>query len=495
MVRIVHISDTHLGNRQYESDVRRQDFIDAFEAGVKRAIEHEVDAIIHTGDLFHRRTPPLPEVNQCIDILQQAAAEDIPFYGIVGNHDRKMDDQWLDLIEHTGTATRLGRSPTMVGDDVALYGIDAVPSPAWESADFSLDTPPNDDAYRLLCMHQLLHPPVPEIMADHPADAVIDRLDIEIDGLALGDYHEAVSEEVSGVDVWYAGSTERGSSSEEGQRSVTLLTVSEGEPPTRQQLPLTTRDFQPIEITFGEDEGYTHARDVIANYDVTDAVAVISLSGKRTSLTASDVHDIALDRGAAVARVNDNRGREHLDIGEAPSTEVEDPDSLIDQRLTDAGLSEPALAVEKLVRSEGTSTNSLADTAKDLITEAQDAAFAGDEPPETVLGDDTDENDVDTSEDDDKDMTADESDGDETYISEDEEPPPDSDPGDAGVPESESGSESVAKPQETTESAVSDDGNESASERDDTDGSSGGTATVQTSLADLAAVDEEDDSA
>lgn len=386
MARIVHISDTHLGHRQYGSDVRRQDFLDAFEAGIGRAIEHDADAIIHTGDLFHRRTPPLPQVNQCIDILRRAAEADIPFLGIVGNHDRKMDDQWLDLIEHTGTAARLDRSPTMVGDEVAVYGLDAVPSPAWESTEFTLDEPENDDAYRLLCMHQLLHPPVPEIMAEYPAESVIERLNIDIDGLALGDYHEAVSESVKGVDVWYAGSTERGSSDEEGPRSIMLLSEFENHGMTRQQLPLDTREFQRIEISFADDEGYAHARDEIANYDVTDAVAVIRLSGKRTSLTASDVHEIALDRGAAVARVDDNRGREHFDRGEAPETEVEDPDTLIDQRLAEANLSEPALEVEQLVRDEGTSTNALADSANELITDAQEAAFAGEEPPEAVLG-------------------------------------------------------------------------------------------------------------
>ncbi len=407
MSQLLHISDTHLGYRQYSSDIRRQDFIDAFEASVERAIESEVDAIIHTGDLFHRRTPPLPEVNQCINILQRAADESIPFYGIVGNHDRKMDDQWLDLIEQTGTASRLDRSPTMVNDDIALYGIDAVPSPAWESADFSLEPPENNDAYRLLCMHQILHPPVPEIMAEYPAESVIERLNIDIDGLALGDYHEAVSEIVNGVDVWYAGSTERGSSGEEGPRSVTLLSKFNNGSMTRQQLELDTREFQPIEISFAEDEGYAHARDKIITYDMRDAVAVISLSGKRTSLTASDVHEIALDRGASVAHIDDNRGREHFDIGETPSTEVEDADTLIDQRLSDVGLSEPALEVEELVRDEETSMNALADTANELIIEAQETAFSGEAPPESVLGDEG--NDAESEQDDSQ--SADESQG------------------------------------------------------------------------------------
>jgi exonuclease SbcD len=389
MVQIAHISDTHLGNRQYGSDVRRQDFIDAFAAAVECAIERDVDAIIHTGDLFHRRTPPLPQVNQCIDVLRRADDAGIPFLGIVGNHDRKMDDQWLDLMAHTGTASRLDSSPTMIGEGdevVALYGIDAVPSPAWDSTNFELDKPANDDAYRLLCMHQLLHPPVPEIMADYPANSVIERLNIEIDGLALGDYHEDESADVNGVDVWYAGSTERGSAGEEGPRSITLLSDFSDHTMSRSHVDLDTRDFQPIQIAFEENDGYEHARSVFEEYDLTDAVAVVSLTGKRTSLTASDVHEIALDRGAAVARVDDNRGRERLDIGANPTADVEDPDTLIDKRLAKAGLSEPALDVEQMVRDEATSTAALDDNAEQLISEAQDEAFESDDP-EAVLGD------------------------------------------------------------------------------------------------------------
>lgn len=389
MVQIAHISDTHLGHRQYGSDVRRQDFTDAFAAAVERAVERNVDAIIHTGDLFHRRTPPLPQVNQCIGVLRRADDAGVPFLGIVGNHDRKMDDQWLDLMAHTGTASRLDSSPTMVGEGdeaVALYGIDAVPSPAWDSTNFELDDPDNDDAYRLLCMHQLLHPPVPEIMAEYPANSVIERLNIEIDGLALGDYHEAESADVNGVDVWYAGSTERGSAGEEGPRSITILSDFSDHTMSRSHIDLDTRDFQPIQITFEENDGYEHTRSVFEEYDLTDAVAIVSLTGKRTSLTASDVHEIALDRGAAVARVDDNRGRERLDIGADPSADVEDPDTLIDKRLAKAGLSEPALDVEQMVRDEATSTAALDDNAEQLISEAQDEAFASDDP-EAVLGD------------------------------------------------------------------------------------------------------------
>jgi DNA repair exonuclease SbcCD nuclease subunit len=407
MTTIAHISDTHLGNRQYGSDTRRQDFIDAFEAAVEAAIDADADAIIHTGDLFHRRTPPLPEVNACIRILQRAADAGIPFHAIVGNHDRKMDDQWLDLIEHTGTASRLDQSPTVIGSNgdredegngdappIVLYGIDAVPAPAWDSTDFTLDPPPDeyDDAYRLLCMHQLLSPPVPEIMADYPTEAVIDRLDTEIDGLALGDYHESESATVAGVDAWYSGSTERGGAGEAAPRSITLLESTDDGGFGRRHHELDTRPFRTIDIEFGEDDGRAHARETIQNHDLTDAVAVATLTGKRTSLTAGGVHDLLIEHGAAVGRVDDNRGREHLDLDldDAPSAAVEDADTLIGERLAEADLSEATLAVEEEIRGESTATTSLDGAAENLIMEAQKAAFSegGPDPDAVIAADD-----------------------------------------------------------------------------------------------------------
>ncbi len=143
-IRLLHVSDTHLGNRQYGSDVRRDDFAEAFEQAIEYAIDENVDAVIHTGDLFDSRDPSLPDLNRCIDILERLREADIPFYGIVGNHERKMDDQYLDLINKTRTAERLDRNPRLVNGEVALYGIDAVTKPAWHAEDFELEAPPED---------------------------------------------------------------------------------------------------------------------------------------------------------------------------------------------------------------------------------------------------------------------------------------------------------------------------------------------------------------
>jgi len=375
MTKILHLSDTHLGNRQYGSDTRRDDFTRAFDAAIDRALDENVDAVIHTGDLFHRRTPSLPIVTDCIEILRKLADEDIPFYGIVGNHDRKMDQQWLDLIRETGTAKRLDQTPTMVNDDVALYGIDAVTKPAWHAADFTLEEPSNSDAFRLLGLHQLFEPLVPEFYADHDLTEVLERVDIEIDALALGDYHKTESKIVDGVPAWYAGSTERCATDEIEPRTVSLLEIEDGDL-ERRELELDTREFESIRIDFDDGDSHGYARDELDRHQLDDKVAIVTLTGERTPVTSSDVYDMAIDKGAAVCKVDDNRGRRQLDLEDGPQGDIQSADKLIEEKLADQNLSDIAADIEERVRTDDDlAQTSIDDTMEELIKEAQANAF------------------------------------------------------------------------------------------------------------------------
>ncbi len=375
MTSILHLSDTHLGNRQYGSDIRREDFTRALEGAIDRALEENVDAVIHTGDLFHRRTPSLPVVTDCITILRKLEDEDIPFYGIVGNHDRKMDEQWLDLIRETGTAERLDKTPTMVNDDVAVYGIDAVTKPAWHAADFTLKAPANDDAFQLLCMHQLFEPLVPEFYADHDLADVLDRVGIDIDAIALGDYHQTESATIDGVPAWYAGSTERGATDEVEPRTVSLLDIEDGDL-ERRQLELDTREFVSIRIEFDEEDSHEFARNQLDRHQLDDTVAIVTLTGERTPVTSSDVYDMAIAKGAAVCKVDDNRGRRQLDLDDGPQGDIQSADKLIEEKLAEQNLSDIAATVEERIRTDDDLARSeIDDTIEDVIEEAQAKAF------------------------------------------------------------------------------------------------------------------------
>ena len=384
MTTILHVSDTHLGNRQYGSDVRKDDMAEAFDQAIEVAVDENVDAVIHTGDLFDSRTPSLPEVTRCIQTLRKLDEVDIPFYGIVGNHDRKMDEQWLDLIRETGTAQRLSREPTMVGGDVAVYGIDSVTKPSWHSKDFTLEPPEDPDAFTLLCMHQLLAPPIPgseDFMADHSTEEVVDRVGIDLDALALGDYHKPEEDVVDDVPVWYAGSTERCSLTEEEPRSVSLLEIEDGSI-RRQKRELDTREFAPISIEFSEGDAHSRLNQVLDQYVLEDKVAHVTLRGERTALTSSDVYSAVMDRGAAVAKVKDDRGRQELNLGEGPEGDIQNPDEIIDEQIANEGLSETALSIDERVRGDEGLPNSkdgVADEIEQDVKQAQDEAFSDDE--------------------------------------------------------------------------------------------------------------------
>ncbi|MGB9928381.1 MAG: metallophosphoesterase, partial [Methanosarcina sp.] len=103
-IRILHTADTHLGYKQYHSEVRRKDFFAAFELVINDAVDMQVDAVVHAGDLFDSRNPTLEDLLETINILSRLKAAGIPFFGIVGNHESKQNTQWLDLFEEMGLA-------------------------------------------------------------------------------------------------------------------------------------------------------------------------------------------------------------------------------------------------------------------------------------------------------------------------------------------------------------------------------------------------------
>ena len=126
MTRVIHTGDTHLGYRQYHRPERREDFLAAFRQVAADAVEDDVDAVVHAGDLFHDRRPGLPDLLGARDVLETLDDVDVPFLAVVGNHETKRESQWLDLFEAMGLATRLDGTPTVVGD-TAFYGLDFVP--------------------------------------------------------------------------------------------------------------------------------------------------------------------------------------------------------------------------------------------------------------------------------------------------------------------------------------------------------------------------------
>jgi len=378
MTQLLHTGDTHLGYRQYHSPVRQEDFLSAFERVVADAIEAEVDAVVHAGDLFQDRQPALTDVMGALSVLRRLDDAGIPFYGVVGNHESKRDSQWLDLFERLGVATRLDAEPVLVGD-VALYGLDFVPRSRREGLDYEFDPAPAAAAHTALVSHGLFEP---FDHGDWDTRRLLEESPVAFDALLLGDDHTPRTKRFEAFDTWltYPGSTERASASERDDRGYNLVQFDDSLDIRRRGL--DTRRFVYVDVELESDEGTGRVLERLRQYSFEDAVVIVTVTGDGERVTPAEIEADATERGALVARVNDRRDRDE----ESADTEVSfaNPDRAVERRMRDLGLSPAAGELDELVRTGRVADSNVADAAEERVREfAEDAESDLFEPADT----------------------------------------------------------------------------------------------------------------
>ena len=361
MTRVLHTGDTHLGYRQYHLPARCEDFTDAFQQVADDAVADNVDAVVHAGDLFHDRQPTLTDIMGAIEVLGTLADADIPFLGIVGNHEGKRNRQWLDLFETMGLATRLGSEPFVVGD-VAFYGLDFVPRSQRKHLDYEFG--PVDTTYAALVSHGLFEP---FDHGDWDARHVLDEATVEFDALLLGDDHTPRKKRLEEPhEAWltYCGSTERASASERDERGYNLVTF-EGSVDIRRR-GLDTRRFVFVDLELRDGEGSGQVRERLAEHDLTDAVVVVTITGDGDEVFAADIEAYAEERGALTTRVNDRR--ELTDETDFDVT-FADPDRAVRERIGDLGLSPAARDLDETIRASKVADSNVTETVEKRVSE------------------------------------------------------------------------------------------------------------------------------
>jgi DNA repair exonuclease SbcCD nuclease subunit len=371
MTRVIHTGDTHLGYQQYHVPERRQDFLDAFRQVVDDAIEDDVDAVVHAGDLFHDRRPSLTDIMGTLSVLERLDDAGVPFLAVVGNHEAKRDAQWLDLYESLGLATRLGDEPTVIGG-TAFYGLDFVPRSQRDSLEY--DFAPHDTDHAALVTHGLFQP---FDYGDWDAREVLTESSVAFDALLLGDNHAPGKQEVADAWVTYCGSTERASASEREDRGYNIVTFDDAVRITRRGL--DTRAFVYVDVDLGPEEGIDRVRSQVGQYDLSDAVVVVSIDGDGDPIAPASVEEYALDAGALVARVTDHR--EFAADTEATDVSFADPDDAVTERVRELGLSEAAQDIDETIRAskvaDANVTSTVEQRVRDLVEDEPDALTAG----------------------------------------------------------------------------------------------------------------------
>lgn len=208
--RLLHISDTHLGYIAYGESRRADDFADAFTQVVQLAIERNVDAVVHTGDLTHDADAASELQPRIAAGLRRLRAEEIPFYFILGNHDITNDGSpqvWAHNIVENNLGTRLSRHPIRCGI-VSLYGIDYQERSWWDAPDLTVEDPVSG-TIPILCLHQSVSPLMDNEISATTLSTVQTASSVAFDAVLLGHSHYTNTAEGGGLKAHYAGSTER----------------------------------------------------------------------------------------------------------------------------------------------------------------------------------------------------------------------------------------------------------------------------------------------
>jgi DNA repair protein SbcD/Mre11 len=292
IIRIAHISDTHLGYTRYAKlcpetgrNQREVDVQEAYGRAVDAILERDVDLVIHSGDVFDSVRPATHVI---IGFLKQTAritlSANIPYLVVAGNHETPRLRTTTAALEYSNLVNaysahgfEINYERIEVGN--AVVGITLVPHGAVATA--GAVTPERDADINILVTHGL----VPNLEARQhemgEANLHSGMLEGAFDYIALGHYHEFHEHKENS---FYAGATERFSFGEAVSEPGFAIVELDGGKVSVEHVPIETRPM--IDLPF------IRARDLDAR-ELTDEIRRqtedVDLDGTIVRLRAYDV--------------------------------------------------------------------------------------------------------------------------------------------------------------------------------------------------------------
>lgn len=199
-MRLVHLSDPHLGYRQYQRltptgiNQREADVALTFKRAVDRIIELRPDMVLVAGDVFHSSRPSNAAILHAFRQFLRLRAE-LPQASVVmaaGGHDTPRTTESgniMGLFEQIGirVAAQEAKRFQFPEQDVSVLAVPDVPGPKPQLV------PDPDSRHNILLIHADVTDVVPRYYAElDRATLQIDRSDLEVarwSYVALGHYH------------------------------------------------------------------------------------------------------------------------------------------------------------------------------------------------------------------------------------------------------------------------------------------------------------------
>ena len=226
-MKILHFSDTHLGFNDLDKvapngvNLREQDFYDSFKFVIDQALEIKPAVIIHSGDFFHRPSPPNRPMIFALEQMNRLADANIPIVLIAGNHETPKTIYTSPILKAfntiKGVHSIFGQAyQTETFGDLVIHGLPHINDERVLLEEMDKISPVSGK-FNIILLHtsigkryimeefgEQLYPP--------------ERLELlnKFDYVALGHWHNF--QKVSILEkAWYVGSTERMSDTEAGK--------------------------------------------------------------------------------------------------------------------------------------------------------------------------------------------------------------------------------------------------------------------------------------
>jgi DNA repair protein SbcD/Mre11 len=218
-MRIVHLADTHLGYRQFSGKLdperklnqRECDVYDVWHRAIDIAIERDVDAVIHAGDLFDSPRPTARALTEALDGFARLRDAGISVLAIAGNHSTprfRSGGSVFEVLQRFGVHAAWARPQTFRVADVAFHAVPHEPDADRLRADIAAVQPDAGAAANVLILHADLN----AVPSPGYGEINVIELDQEViaqapfDYIAMGHLHRF---QVPQRNAIYPGSLER----------------------------------------------------------------------------------------------------------------------------------------------------------------------------------------------------------------------------------------------------------------------------------------------
>jgi predicted phosphodiesterase len=218
-MNIIHLADTHLGFRQFSGKLdperklnqRECDVYAVWHRAIDIAIEREVSAVIHAGDLFDSARPSPRALAEAIDGFAKLRDAGIPVIAIAGNHSTprfRSGGSVFEILERFGVKAAWREPQTFRIGDVAFHAVPHEADAEQLRHDISALAPDASASANVLILHAGLDgvpaPSYGEVNAIS-VDAEL-LVNAPFDYIAMGHLHRFQAPQVNAI---YPGSLER----------------------------------------------------------------------------------------------------------------------------------------------------------------------------------------------------------------------------------------------------------------------------------------------